>query len=62
MVHDFELSVSAQVHLGETWALTTGLQRCDEDRLLPEVPQPRLMDSDIDKIVTSYLVDIWPEF
>ena len=30
--------------------------------LLPEVPQPRLIDSDIDNIVTSYLADIWPEF
>ena len=34
MVHDLELSVSGQVYLGETWALTTGLQRCDENRVI----------------------------
>ena len=32
MVHDLELSVGGQVYVGETWALTTSLQRCSKDR------------------------------
>jgi len=31
MVHDLQLSVGSPVYLGGTWALTTELQRCDED-------------------------------
>jgi len=31
MVHDLQLSVGSPVYLGDTWALTTGLQRCGED-------------------------------
>ena len=34
MVHDLELSVSGQVYLGETWALTTSLQQCSKDRVI----------------------------
>jgi hypothetical protein len=32
MVHDLELSVGGQIYLGETWTLTTSLQRCSDDR------------------------------
>ena len=34
MVHDLELLVGGQVYVGETWALTTGLQWCDEYRVI----------------------------
>ena len=50
MVHDLELSVSGQVYLGETWALTIRLQWCSEDR---EVLLLRLNRLRVYKIVTS---------
>ena len=34
MVHDLQLSVGGQVYLGETWALTTSLQRCGGDSVI----------------------------
>jgi len=34
MVHDSQSSVGGRVYLGETWALTTGLQRRGEDRVI----------------------------
>jgi len=33
MVHEFQLSVGGQVYLGETWGLTTGLQRLNASRV-----------------------------
>jgi len=57
MVHDLELSVGGQVHLGETWALTTGLQRCGEDRVIVGTSVAKTDLLNIDQIVTSHLVD-----
>lgn len=34
MVHDLKLLVGGQVYLGRTWALTTALQRYDEDSVI----------------------------
>ena len=54
MVHDLELSVGGQVYVGETWALTTTLQWCSEDR---EISLLGLIRLRVYKIVTIYLID-----
>ena len=54
MVHDLELPVGGQVHLEETWALITTLQRCSKDR---EISLPQLIRLGIYKHATIYLAD-----
>jgi hypothetical protein len=54
MVHDLELSVGGQVYLIETWALTTSLQWCREDR---EISLLGLIRLGMYKIVTIYQAD-----
>ena len=54
MVHDLALSVGDQVYLGETWTLTTSLQRCSEDG---EIALLGLIRLSMYQFVTIYLVD-----
>jgi len=42
MVHDLQLSVGGQVHLGEKWVLTTSLQWCGKDRFIVGNPVSKI--------------------